>query len=73
MEAFQAGRSDAGKVKASVSILYSLRGHRYCDLLLSREEPEDGSALDELAGTLRGSASISAGCVRRCRNGRCRR
>ncbi len=26
--------------------LYKLRGYRYCDLLLSRGEPEDGSVLD---------------------------
>ena len=30
--------------------LYSLQGFRYCDLLLSRAEPEDGSGLDGLAG-----------------------
>jgi tetratricopeptide (TPR) repeat protein len=28
--------------------LYSLRGHRYCDLLLARAEPEDGLGLDGL-------------------------
>ncbi len=30
--------------------LYSLRGFRYCDLLLGRAEPEAGSGLDGLAG-----------------------
>jgi tetratricopeptide (TPR) repeat protein len=30
--------------------LYSLQGFRYCDLLLGRAEPEDGSGLDGLAG-----------------------
>ncbi|MBW8876372.1 MAG: TIR domain-containing protein [Acidobacteria bacterium] len=29
--------------------LYSLRGYRYCDLLLSRAEPEDGAGLARLA------------------------
>jgi len=29
--------------------LYSLRGYQYCDLLLSRGEPEDGSGADGLA------------------------
>jgi tetratricopeptide (TPR) repeat protein len=29
--------------------LYSRRGYRYCDLLLSRGEPEDGSVADSLA------------------------
>ncbi|MEA2692749.1 MAG: hypothetical protein QOJ16_2136 [Acidobacteriota bacterium] len=29
--------------------LYSLQGYRYCDLLLSRGEPEDGAGLDGLA------------------------
>ncbi len=31
--------------------LYSLPGFRYCDLLLGRAEPEDGSGLDGLTGT----------------------
>ena len=30
--------------------LYSLQGFQYCDLLLGRAEPEDGSELDRLAG-----------------------
>ena len=30
--------------------LYSLRGFRYCDLLLGRAEPEDGAGLDGIAG-----------------------
>ncbi|HZF12719.1 MAG TPA: hypothetical protein VFE33_28355 [Thermoanaerobaculia bacterium] len=51
MEAFQQAEAMQAKLKPLYPILYSLRGHRYCDLLLSREEPEDGSALDELAGT----------------------
>jgi len=29
--------------------LYSLQGYQYCDLLLSRGEPEDGAGLDGLA------------------------
>ncbi|HEX3529078.1 MAG TPA: toll/interleukin-1 receptor domain-containing protein [Thermoanaerobaculia bacterium] len=32
-------------------LLYALQGFKYCDLLLSRAEPEDGSGLDLLTGT----------------------
>jgi tetratricopeptide (TPR) repeat protein len=31
--------------------LYSLQGHRYCDLLLAFAEPEDGAGLDGVAGS----------------------
>jgi len=34
--------------------LYSLRGYRYCDLLLGVAEPEDGAGLDGVAGAAAG-------------------
>jgi len=71
MEAFQQAEAMQAKLKPLYPILYSLRGHRYCDLLLSREEPEDGSALDDSPGPQRKRVDSAVVCKevqkRRCR------
>lgn len=38
--------------------LYSLRGYRYCDLLLTRAEPEDGSGLDGMQAAADGEECV---------------
>jgi tetratricopeptide (TPR) repeat protein len=42
--------------------LYSLPGYRYCDLLLSRVEPEAGSALDGLVADLEAVRRLREAC-----------
>jgi tetratricopeptide (TPR) repeat protein len=42
--------------------LFSLRGYQYCDLLLSRWEPEDGAGLDGLASTPEKARRFIQGC-----------
>jgi tetratricopeptide (TPR) repeat protein len=42
--------------------LYSLQGHRYCDLLLSRGEPESGSVLNGLAASPEAARQLREAC-----------
>jgi len=48
-EAFRKAEARQAKRQPEYPRLYSLGGYRYCDLLLSRAEPEDGAGLDALA------------------------
>ncbi|HET9225733.1 MAG TPA: TIR domain-containing protein [Thermoanaerobaculia bacterium] len=46
---FREAEALQAKQQPQLSWLYSLQGYQYCDLLLSRGEPEDGSVADGLA------------------------
>lgn len=48
-EAFREAEALQAERQPAYPRLYSLRGYHYCDLLLSRGEPESGSVLDGLA------------------------
>ncbi|MFP5287848.1 MAG: hypothetical protein ACLGI9_19075, partial [Thermoanaerobaculia bacterium] len=48
-QTFQAAEALQMEQQPEYPRLYSLQGCQYCDLLLSRGEPEDGSVLDALA------------------------
>ena len=48
-EAFREAEALQAERQPQYPRLYSLQGYRYCDLLLSRGEPEDGSVADGLA------------------------
>ena len=43
--------------------LYSLQGYRYCDLLLSRGEPEEGSGPDGFAAALEAARRFREACL----------
>jgi len=49
-EAFREAERRQAKWQPVYPRLYSYQGFQYCDLLLSRAEPEDGSGLDGLGG-----------------------
>ncbi|HEX4962101.1 MAG TPA: TIR domain-containing protein [Thermoanaerobaculia bacterium] len=48
-EAFREAEAMQAERQPQYPWLYSLQGYQYCDLLLSRAEPEDGAGLDGLA------------------------
>ncbi|HSS49119.1 MAG TPA: TIR domain-containing protein [Thermoanaerobaculia bacterium] len=50
-KAFREAEAMQAEVQPEHPRLYSLRGYQYCDLLLSRAEPEDGAGLAGLAAT----------------------
>jgi tetratricopeptide (TPR) repeat protein len=50
------------KAEAMEHPLFSVRGYQYCDLLLSRGEPEGGSGLDGLAATPEDAQRFQQAC-----------
>ncbi|HSS49616.1 MAG TPA: TIR domain-containing protein [Thermoanaerobaculia bacterium] len=63
--AFREAEAMQAEAQPEYPRLYSLRGFQYCDLLLSRAEPEAGTGLDGLAGL--GSRPAAERFRRACR------
>jgi tetratricopeptide (TPR) repeat protein len=61
-EAFRAAEAVQAERQPQTPRLYSLAGYRYCDLLLSRGEPEDGSLADGLAADLETARRFHEAC-----------
>ncbi|HEX5715238.1 MAG TPA: toll/interleukin-1 receptor domain-containing protein [Thermoanaerobaculia bacterium] len=61
-EAFREAEALQAEDQPDYPRLYSLRGYLYCDLLLSRGEPEDGTATDGLAADPEASRRFCVAC-----------
>ena len=61
-EAFREAKALQMELQPQQPGLSSLRGHEYCDLLLSRGEPESGSVLDGLAAAPQTARRLREAC-----------
>jgi tetratricopeptide (TPR) repeat protein len=61
-EAFREAEALQAERQPEYSRLYSLWGYRYCDLLLSRGEPESGSVLEGLATSPEAARRLREAC-----------
>jgi tetratricopeptide (TPR) repeat protein len=61
-EAYRKAEALQAKQQPILPRLYGFRGYRYCDLLLSRGEPESGSVLDGLAASPEAARRLREAC-----------
>jgi tetratricopeptide (TPR) repeat protein len=61
-EAFREAEALQAELQPEYPRLYSLRGYQYCDLLLSRGEPESGCVLDGLAAASEAARRLREAC-----------
>jgi tetratricopeptide (TPR) repeat protein len=61
-EAFREAEALQAERQPEKPLLYALQGYQYCDLLLSRGEPEDGFVLDGLAAGSKAAQRFHEAC-----------